>query len=219
MYRLAIELGIFGDKSTAKNDPNAIKLTKHQKTEAAVNLIGRIENYSDDIQKEIKHILSSYLYFEKSSVFYQDGRFLADPIEDGILSSIPAYSYFMGQKLKKTLKADLPALAASLGATIPSEYKTAKDMKNWLISKAETYGPVLFPYCLEVRPSAEIETQPLTIYKYLHRKFDESAIYDTIYDGTVDEDGYLAGVKYERDLPDDFATDLLNYFGTNPIKK
>lgn len=207
MYRLAIELGCFGEKENVKNDQLARKIPKNERNEFIIELIGIIENYSDEEQIELKNIMLEILYRKQKSLIYKDTTVIRNAIADGILASVDAYSYFF----RKMQKDDMLKAIASQGDVLPASCKLKKDVVVWLISNKEKYGPILFPNCAEISLGYELSLVSLSVYKYLHRKYDESARIELIYDPETDRD-----YEVEKSLPDDFETGLLNLFDTNP---
>ena len=210
MYRLAIELGTYGDKSQVKSDQYARKVPKDEMSDLAIKLVGKIENYSDTEQIEIKGVLLEILFHKQQSVFFEDASVIQNALNDDVLSGTRCYSRFINKMRKK----DMLQAIAEQGDELPKDRKLVKDIADWLIMHSEKYGPLLFPHCMEIRPSPELSLISLTIYKYLHRKFDESAHTEYIFDPESCEE-----IKVEKGFPDDLATGLLNMFGTNPLDK
>ena len=104
MYRLAIDLGLFGNKSQAKSDQFARKVPKGEREELAISMISRIENYPDEIQVEIKKILLDYLYHNHKPAYYEDARKLFCTVEDGLFQGDPCRSHFLDGYIRKLRK-------------------------------------------------------------------------------------------------------------------
>lgn len=209
MYRLAIELGLFGDKSKARNDQYARKVPKDELSELSLSVVGRIENYIDEEQIKIKEILLDALYHEKKIFYFEDASCIQNALNDGILDGKRCYHRYFHKLRKK----DILSAVESQGDVLPKDCKLVKDMVCWLIANSEKYGPLLFPNCMEVELGLDLSLVSLTVYKYLHRKFDERARLVSVLDETNTE------VWVEKEFPDDLATGLLNMFGTNPFDK
>lgn len=207
MYRLAIELGCFGDKSKAKNDQYARKVPKGVWSDFIIHLIGTIENYHDKEQIAIKGVLLDVLYHQKKSVIFEDASVIKNAIDDGILTGRVCYSHF----IRKMRKCDMLDAIETQGDILPEKCKLARDIAVWLIANQDKYGPLLFPNCMEVSLGPELDQCSLSVYKYLHRKYDETAYMETRYNLETGETHWVA-----KELPDDFETGLLNLFGTNP---
>ena len=214
MYRLAIDLGLFGNKSQAKSDQFARKVPKGEREELAISMISRIENYPDEIQVEIKKILLDYLYHNHKPAYYEDARKLFCTVEDGLFQGDPCRSHFLDGYIRKLRKDEIVELVKTNGDEFPPDCKKKEDMINWVISNTDKYGEKLLPYCLKITPTPEMNQVALSIYKYLHRKFDEEAHKELFFDP---EDGCTKWL--EKGFPDDFETGLLNLFGTNPLTK
>ena len=210
MYRLAIELGVYGDKSTVNNDQSARKIPKNERNDLIISIISKIENYQDGEQQEIKGILLAVLYHKQKSVIFKDAGIIKNAINDGILVGTECYSYF----IRKMLKRDMIKAIESAGDDLPNECKLVKDIASWMIARRSIYGPMLFPDCLEVKPSSDLSKVSLSVYKYLHRKYDEDAHLESFFNP---ETGDIEWV--EKGFPNDFETSLLNLFDTNPLNK
>lgn len=209
MYRLAIELGVWGDKNAIAIDKSAVKVPKKERDELVINIVSTIENYPNEEQQEIKQILLAILYHKQTSIKYQDARILEDAISDGLLVGSECYSYY----LSKMLKRDMVKAIADRGDILPDNCKLAKEIAAWMVSQRHVYGPILFPNCLEVRLSSQLYSVSLSVYKYLHRKFDEDAHMEIMFNPETE-----SFEKSEKYLPTDFETSLLDLFGTNPLK-
>lgn len=210
MYRLAIELELFGDKSKAKNDQYARKVPKSERNDMTIAVIAKLENYTDAEQMEIKSILLDDLFHQKPAKIYKDGTIVENAVADGLLVGTPNYEYF----IRKMLKRDMLAAIKKQGDELPKSCKLVKDIAAWMIERKDTYGPMLFPNCMEVQLGYELKNVAMSAYKYLHRKFDEFAAADAVFDL---ETGTTQLIR--KELPDDFETGLLNMFGTNPESK
>lgn len=207
MYRLAIDLGCFGDKTKAKNDQYARKIPKSERNDLIISVVGTIENYSDAEQLEIKALLLDVLYHQKKSKIFRDSSIVGNALKDGLLVGAPCYPHF----IRKMRKAEMLEAIEKQGDALPEKCNLVRDIAAWLISNQEKYGPILFPNCKEVALGQELSRCSLSVYKYLHRKFDESARMEEQLDI---ETGEIHTAH--KDLPDDFETGLLNLFGTNP---
>ena len=210
MYRLAIELGLFGDKASAKNDQYARKVPKSERSDMTIAVVGTLENYPDEEQIELQSILLDVLYHQKETRIYKDASIVKDALADGLLVGKPNYAYFISGMLKR----DMLGAIEKQGDELPKNCKLMKDIRAWMIERQDIYGPMLFPNCLEVSLGYELRSVSLSVYKYLHRKFDESAHMEYLYDLDAGEFKLV-----EKGLPDDFETGLLNMFGTNPLSK
>ena len=140
-------------------------------------------------------------------MIYKDATVIKNAISDGILTSTDAYAHF----LRKLLKGDMIRAIEVQGDVLPPSCKLRKDIAAWLIGHKEKYGPILCPNCAEVSLGYELSLVSLSVYKYLHRKYDESARLEAYYDPENDKTHLVT-----KNLPDDFETGLLNLFGTNP---
>lgn len=210
MYRLAIELGVFGGKEAITIDETAVKVPKRERDELVISIVSKLENYPDEEQQEIKQILLDILYHKQNSAKYQDASVIKNAISDGLLVGTECYSYF----IPKILKRDMVKAIKDRGDVLPDNCKLAKDIADWMIAHRDVYGPILLPNCMEVRLSGELQSVSLSVYKYLHRKFDESVRVDHIFNPETE-----SFEKVEKNLPIDFETSLLDLFGTNPLKK
>ena len=214
MYRLAIELGLFGDKAEAKSNKAEVKIPRAFKHKLVADIIAQIENYDDETQKAVKEVFCKYQHKgEMQSSFYEDciGIEVFKPaIDDGILDAFPAYEHFVG-KLRFT-KQELIDFLKSQNIEIPQDAKLVRDLRALLIAHSEEIGKRAFPNCLEVKPSDYAAPAAKQVYTYLYRKFDPEAHQDRLFDG---EEFRI----FEKEFPNDYITDLLNLYGTNPLNK
>lgn len=209
MYRLAIELGVYGDKKDTQSDAFSRKIPRAELRQITIDLVGRIENYAETVQKELKFILLESLYRKHNDPFYyEDGDIVKPLVEAGFLDGSPCYTYF----IEKMTKKDMLSAIKSQGDELPADCKLKRDMALWMIARVDKYGPLLFEHCMGVKPSQELLRVAPSVYKYLHRKFDEGARIEEYYDPDTDK---MVWVK--KDLPDDFETGLLHMFGTYPV--
>lgn len=212
MYRLAIELELFGEKRNAKADQYARKVPKSERNNLVIKIVGTLENYLDAEQVAIKDILRGVLYHQQKSIIFQDASIIKNAIADGLLISTPCYTHF----IRKMLKRDMLNAISSAGDILPKEIKLKDDIAAYMINRFNIYGPMLFPNCAEVTLSAELNSVSLSVYKYLHRKFDKLEPREIIGEfNPITGESQLS----EKVLPDDFETGLLNMFGTNPLEK
>lgn len=208
MYRLAMELGVWGDKKEAESDAFLRKVPRSELRQLTIDLVSRIENCSEDTQSELQIILIEFLYRKHNDPFYyKDGTIIKPLVDAGLLDGSPCYIYFLENMKKK----DMLIAIQSQGDELPPDCKLKHDVAAWMISKSDKYGPLLFEHCMKVTPSEELLRVAPSIYKYLHRKFDESARSELYYDPDVGET-----LRIKKDLPDDFETGLLHMFGTYP---
>lgn len=214
MYRLAIELGVYGDKKDLESDAFSRKIPRAELREITIDFVSRIENCPEAAQKELQFILLEFLYRKHNDPFYyKDGAIVKPLIEIGLLdcSSLDrseCYAYF----IKKMKKKEMLSAIQSQGDALPADCKLKRDIALWMIAKADKYGPLLFTHCLEVKPSRALLRVAPSIYKYLHRKFDKNARMELYYDPNTDE-----MIQVKKELPDDFETGLLHMFGTYPV--
>lgn len=208
MYRLAIELGVCADQEGVKNDPFSRKMPMAELKQLTIDLVGRIENCSENEQLELKNILLECLYQKKDSLFFEDSSNIEHLLCSGVLDGTPCYAHFMLRLTKK----DMLTVIESQGDELPADCKLKADIAEWMISHANKYGPLLFKHCMEVKPSQDLLRVGLSVYKYLHRKFDEDAHKEYFFDPDIGEMNWI-----EKGFPDDFETGLLNMFGTNPL--
>ena len=210
MYRLAIELDLFGEKSNAKSDQYARKVPKSERNDLVIKIVGTLENYTEAEQVAIKNILLEVLYHQQKSIVFKDASIIKNAITDGLLVSTPCYAHF----IRKMVKRDMLNAISSAGDILPKEIKLKEDIAVYMINRFKIYGPMLFPNCAEVCLSVQLNSVSLSVYKYLHRKFDDNAHLELAYDEFSNETRMI-----EKGFPDDFETGLLNMFGTNPLSK
>lgn len=210
MYRLAIELGVCTDKEDVKSDAFSRKMPTAQLRQLTIDIVGCIENCSASEQIELKNILLECLYRKKDSLFFEDSSNIEQLLQSGILEGTPCYAHFIPKLTKK----DMLAAIESQGDELPADCKLKTDITEWMISNADKYGPLFFEHCMEVKPSRDLLRVGLSVYKYLHRKFDEDAYREYFFDPDRGGDGWV-----EKDFPEDFETGLLHMFGTNPLNK
>lgn len=209
MYRLAIELDVWGDQKDAKSDAFSRKVPRAELRQITIDFVSCIENCAETAQTELKFILLEFLYHKHNDPFYyEDGSVVKPLIEAGLLVGSPCYAYFIERMTKK----DMLSAIKSQGDELPTDCKLKRDMALWMISKADKYGPLLFEHCIKVQLSEELLQVAMSVYKYLHRKFDEDARTELYYDPDVGET-----VRIKKELPDDFETGLLHTFGTYPV--
>lgn len=206
MYRLAIELGLFGDREKAENDPSKIKIPLGKKQDVLFKIVAQIENYSDDTQKAIKQVLSDYKYkWERNNSYWEDGRILQPAIDDGLLIARPGYDHFMENLYFR--KAELIDFLKSYDIEIPPTAKYVRDLQQILSDHSEEIGKKKFPNALEVRPNTELAAVTAKAYSYLHRKYDPDARQGIAYD----EDG--EPLTCDEPFPDDDVSQLLLLYG------
>lgn len=205
IYRLAIELGAFGQPEKLKRatiTENRPSSSRHKVHDLALHVVTLLEKYPEELQKEFKEILYHYMYHDNVSSFYPDARSLSPAIADGLLIATPCPKVAVKKFCQITRKAELENFLKQHEEQVPIGCARKTDMVDWMMNHLDKYGPIAGPHYREIVLSDEILPAKNHIYKYLHRKFDPVAVSE----------------YQDFGMPNDFATEMLNMFGTNPLK-
>lgn len=104
MYRLAIELNLFGNASKAVSDTSAQRVPKKERDRILFDLVANLENFPDKTQWELRRIMLKILYKGKSLVSYKKIEPIKELIDCGFLEIIaPATASQINVKLSKTV--------------------------------------------------------------------------------------------------------------------
>lgn len=227
MYRLAMELGIFGGKDSLVSDKSKVIIPRNERPFILQDIIGILENYPDNLQVIFKEILCDLTYRNQKLSYVEDRALISDFYSESLLVDSPDYSFIT----KSYGKRKTSQLLREHPLPFPKDCTQITKQYNWFLAHASEYGPQIFENETSVVLSPELRSCATDVYKYLHRKFDKDGYYDSDTDETVSCPAGSIGVltvhvspfeiasESHREFPNDAATKMLDLFDTNPTKE
>lgn len=225
MYRLATELGVFGNKESLHSDRNAILSPRQFFKETLIEYIGLLENYTNENQITLKEILCTLTFGNQLLCYISDLNVDNDFIRDGFLVEILDYRFIALHYGKRNTMQRLKECSINF----PPDCSKITQKYSWFMDHADDFGSYIFFNESSVSLHPAFKSYARDVYKYLHRKFDTEECYNpdtskmvSVPAGVIDcVDINIfptkSGPLLNRRFPDDVATEMLDLFGTNPL--
>lgn len=170
MYRLAHELGLY-DLGAVKEEAANIKwkITPERRAEAYEKVIHLIESYPDEVQLELRGVLSDR--YGNMTHICQDISLLEKPLADGLLELVDnPGSIIENNTQKRTVEGMLAA-----GFLFPPEVKTTKKARyEWCLAHPDVACSIVYSKYGVVHTIGDLEIANKKTYTYLNRKFETS---------------------------------------------